>query len=123
MKAKRFIDVTTEVRKELKKIFKCSSMNVWRALNFEGQSDECKRIRVMALQKGGLIMSVGRACETYHCETDVCMRQYFDNGAVLEANKRTCSVDIYDRHGVKRKHKDGVFISELEELGAFAQSL
>ena len=123
MKAKRFIDVTTEVRKELKKIFKCSSMNVWRALNFEGQSDECKRIRVAAMQRGGLIMIVTRACETYHCEGDDCMRQYFDNGAVLEANKRACSVDIYDRHGVKRKHKDGVFISELEELGAFAQSL
>ncbi|MBQ7439814.1 MAG: hypothetical protein IJV28_07585, partial [Paludibacteraceae bacterium] len=98
MKAKRFIDVTAETRKELMKIFKCSTMNVWRALNFESESDECRRIRVAALKKGGHIMTVALECETVHDEVgDKCMRQYFDNGAILEANKATGRTDIYDR--------------------------
>lgn len=42
------IEVTKEVRAEIKKAFKCSDMTLWRALNFSNDTPTSLRIRKFA---------------------------------------------------------------------------
>ena len=71
---------------------------VWYALNFDekrGQSDLAKRIRNLALQKGGVVFNIGPEIETIH-SADGCMRQYFPHDVLLEADTRcTGLVAVY----------------------------
>lgn len=60
------IEVTKEVRAEIKKAFKCSDMTLWRALNFSNDTPTSLRIRKFAKQKGGVLLLLTPATETIH---------------------------------------------------------
>lgn len=79
MEFKRVIEVTKETRDFLQQAFDVTGTMVWYALNFDekrGQSDLAKRIRNLALQKGGVVLNIGPEIETIH-SADGRMRQYF----------------------------------------------
>ena len=79
MEFKRVIEVTKETRDFLQQAFDVTGTMVWYALNFDekrGQSDLAKRIRSLALQKGGVVLNIGPEVETIH-SADGRMRQYF----------------------------------------------
>ena len=48
---RRQIEVTRQVRKEIKAAFKCSDMALWRALTFWNDTDMSRRIRKLAFAK------------------------------------------------------------------------
>lgn len=50
---KKQILTDNETKTFLMKAFRCSRQQVWRALNFERNSETARRIRVLALQRGG----------------------------------------------------------------------
>ena len=58
------IEVTKEVRKEIKAAFKCSDMAIWRALSFALDTPLSLRIRKFARQKGGVLLLLTPAMET-----------------------------------------------------------
>ena len=122
MKVRKQIEVSKETREKLEKMFKTSRMNVWRALNFECASDMCQRIRVAAKKNGGIVLHITPEVETIH-DADGYMRQWFGNGAMLEADKNSGHVDIYDRHGMKRNQQDGCTIQQLYVLQEQAAAL
>ena len=69
MEFKRVIEVTKETRDFLQQAFDVTGTMVWYALNFDekrGQSDLAKRIRNLALQKGGVVLNIGPEIETIH---------------------------------------------------------
>lgn len=53
--------------------------------------------------------------ETMH-DADGYMRQYFPNGAMLEADKTTGVVTIYDRNGEVVVEQQNVSITQIVEL-------
>ena len=89
---KKYIHVTKEVRQELAKVFNVGDRTVRNALLFDkdrGDTDCAKRIRMFALQKGGIVMAVVPEVEVLY-DYDGMISQYFPNGAKLDRRERHC---------------------------------
>ena len=121
-KTRRQIEVTTEVRAKIKVVFKCTEMTIWRALNFVRDTPTCKRIRLYALQNGGKVVTTVPETETIH-DADGMMKQYFPNGALLEVNKNTGLLRVFDPEGVKRREVQDCTIQQLYVEQTFAERL
>ena len=125
MEFKRVIEVTKETRDFLQKAFDVTGTMVWYALNFDekrGQSDLAKRIRNLALQKGGVVLNIGPEIETIH-SADGRMRQYFPHDVILEADTRsTGQVAVYKK-GELQRIWDNPGVSELDGIQNWAMSL
>lgn len=114
----KYIAVTKENREFLIKTFRTTKIAVWRALTFVergGDSPRARKIRQLAQQRGGILMIATPAIETMH-DADGYMRQYFPNGAMLEADKATGVVTIYDRNGEVVAEQHNVAINQIGEL-------
>ncbi len=122
----KFITATKETREQITKAFRgISRQTIWRALHFEDMNkgtDTERRIRKMALNRGGIVMVVSPEMETMH-DADGYMRQYFPNGAMLEASKETGQVTVFDRSGNVAMRAEHVLITKLLEIQRFAKSL
>jgi hypothetical protein len=116
------IEVTKEVRKEIKAAFKCSNMAIWRALSFTLDTPLSLRIRKFAKQKGGVLLLLTPAVETIH-DKDGYMRQYFENGAMIEADKSTGRVQVMDKNGKVCRDVEHCSIEQLYVEQAFAERL
>ena len=125
MEFKRVIEVTKETRDFLQQAFDVTGTMVWYALNFDekrGQSDLAKRIRSLALQKGGVVLNIGPEIETIH-SADGRMRQYFPHDVLLEADTRsTGQVAVYKK-GELLRIWDNPGVSELDGIQNWAMSL
>ena len=114
------IEVTKEVRREIKAAFKCSNMAIWRALSFTLDTPLSLRIRKFAKQKGGVLLLLTPAVETIH-DKDGYMRQYFENGAMIEADKSTGRVQVMDKNGKVCRDVEHCSIEQLYVEQAFAE--
>ncbi|AGB29729.1 hypothetical protein Prede_2606 [Prevotella dentalis DSM 3688] len=114
-KVKRMIQITNEDRAFLLKTFGVTREMIRYALVFDkkhGRSDLAKRIRTVALQRGGKLMNLIPECETIH-DANGMMRQQFENGAQIELNKSTAWLRVTDRHG---KHVREVSCPTIQQL-------
>ena len=120
-----FITATKETREFITKAFRgISRQTLWRALRFDdinkGTATE-RRIRKMALNRGGIIMVTAPQMETMH-DADGYMRQYFPNGVMLECDKNTGRVDII-KDGKSVKNYQHVMLDQFPAIQAEAQSM
>ena len=122
MEAKRQIDVTKEVRKEIKAAFKCSDVAIWRALSYELSTPLSLRIRKFAQLKGGVELMILPIMETIHDHNGY-MRQYFANGAVIEVDKSCGKLQTFDKDGSVRREVMNCTIEQLYIEQEFAKSL
>ena len=121
---KRYIHIKKEDREFIMKALGVTERTVFNATRFDekrGNTDIAKRIRKLALERGGIIMMVIPEMETLH-DADNYMRQYFPNGAMLELSKNDDSADIYFK-GERVWHSEQVMISEINGLQERAMSL
>lgn len=124
MSMKRFIAVTPDTRQAITKVFGMTSRTIDRALSYAqiaGNSPQARRIRVMALERGGIPMITAPEVETFH-DADGFMRQYFLNGVMLEANKKTGDVRLIKNSVVIAEYKD-IKLTELDEIQKRAAGL
>lgn len=126
----RYIDATPEATAKLAKKFKCSAKYVYMCLTYrEGTSNETgNKIRHTAVEHyGATPMAHYPECETLHDTTEdnrQIMRQVFNNGATLRADKRTGEAWITNRRGEVVEHRDRIEkLSELAELQTLAENL
>lgn len=85
-----------ETKTFLMKAFKCSRVQVWRALNFERNSDKARRIRALALQRGGkLTEGFIPNCETTHHTSERMMTQDFGRRVSIMADRKTQEVTVW----------------------------
>jgi len=125
MEFKRVIEVTKETRDFLQQAFDVTGTMVWYALNFDekrGQSDLAKRIRNLALQKGGVVLNIGPEIETIH-SADGRMRQYFPHDVLLEADTRSTGLVAVYKRGELQRSWDNPGVSELDGIQNWAMSL
>ena len=121
---KRYIHVTKEVRQELAKVFKVGDKTVWNALSFDkerGDTDCAKRIRVSALQKGGIVMAVVPEFEVLY-DYDGMINQYFPNGAKIETDKKTGNTELFYK-GECVARWDNIKMSEMDDIQSLAAQL
>ena len=106
------------------KSFKVTERTVFNAIRFDeerGSTDLAKRIRKLAMERGGIVMTVIPEVETIF-DADNYMRQYFHNGALLEISKVDGYADIYFK-GEHVWHSGPTMCSEINGLQERAISL
>lgn len=114
MKKQIFVD--NENRAFLQKTFKCSKKHIWSALTFASNSDLARRIRTLALQRGG-ILSDGYMpkCETTHDTARMIMEQRFGSRVMIVADRRSGAVKVVV-DGKEREKYENLSIAEFMQL-------
>ncbi len=115
------ISVTKENREFLMKAFGVTERMVFKALAFQSDTGLAKKIRHLALQRGGFIINLGPDFETIH-DNDDYMRQHCVNGVLLEFNKITGSCDAFFK-GERIRHWDEVMVGEINGIQSWAATL
>lgn len=96
-----------ETKHFLMKAFGCTKQAVWQALNFKRDSDQARKIRQLALKRGGkLINGYVPECDTTHEEADRTMSQTFGPRVKLVVDKETGDVSVYVDGQLKESYKD-----------------
>ena len=105
-----------ETKTFLMKAFKCSRQAVWQALNFKRDSDQARRIRQLALKRGGkLTDGYMPKCETTHEEVEKTMTQTFGPRVKLVVDKETGDVSVYVDGQLKDSYKN-ITVPDLMQL-------
>lgn len=120
---KRYIHVTKEVREFLAKAFKVTDRTVWYAITFEKDNQLHRKIQMLAIKKGGILMNELPVLETFH-DHDGYMRQYLPNGAILEFGKtpETKGGAVFFKGEKVRQYED-VMASEIIDIQNWAKTL
>lgn len=121
---KRYIHIMKEDREFIMKSLGVTERTVLNAIRFDekrGNSDTAKRIRKLAMSRGGIVMVVNPEIETLF-DADNYMRQYFPNGALIELDKKAGTGDVLFK-GERAGHYENVSLRDIEEIQAFASAL
>lgn len=98
------IVIDDDCRQFLMKTFDCSRMTVWRALNYKMESDLARRIRKLALLKGGeLVGAYIPECECTFEEVEKTMTQRFSERVKLVVHRPTNKVTVWVDGKVERE--------------------
>lgn len=121
---KRFIQISKEDREFIMKTFKVTDRTVQYAVYFNktnGNTDTARRIRKLALDRGGVYMVEAPECETIFDHKGR-MYQRFDNGAELVTDKDSGEVEVWFKD--QRVHHSGdMQLTELYRLQDWAAAL
>lgn len=113
---KKQILTDNETKTFLMKAFGCSRQAVWQALNFKRDSDQARKIRQLALKRGGkLTDGYMPKCETTHEEVEKTMTQTFGPRVKLVVDKETGDVSVYVDGQLKESYKD-ITVPDLMQL-------
>lgn len=120
----KFIHLQKKDREFIAKAFGVTGRTIYNATHFtdhnEG-SELAKKIRKLALDRGGIVMNTLPELETLH-DADGYMRQYLPNGVLLEfcyAEKN--GVLLHRGEEVKRYGR--VYVDEIPSIQAWAATL
>lgn len=115
---KRVITVTRSQREFLAKAFGVTKEMVSYALNFhpvKGQSDLAKKIRCLAVQRGGFELVTAPASEVVH-DADGVFKKYFENGWMWEADKNTGLLVVLDEKGNLKKSIENAKVADIDAV-------
>ena len=118
---KKKIEVTKECKTFLMDAFGVTERTVRNALCFAQDNELARRIRLLARERGGYIITTGKEIETFH-DADGVMRQYFPNGAVLELNKETGDGVVLFKGNPERTYEN-VLVSQIAGIQDWAEAL
>lgn len=105
-----------ETKHFLMKAFGCTQQFVWQALTFRRDSEMARRIRVLALKRGGkLTEGYVPECETTHEEVEKTMTQTFGPRVKLVVDKETGDVSVYVDGQLKDSYKN-ITVPDLMQL-------
>ena len=105
-----------ETKHFLMKAFGCTQQFVWQALTFRRDSETARRIRVLALKRGGkLVDGYVPKCETTHEEVEKTMTQTFGPRVKLVVDKETGDVSVYVDGQLKDSYKS-ITVPDLMQL-------
>ena len=115
---KRVITVTRSQREFLAKAFGVTKEMVSYALNFhpvKGNSDLAKKIRSLAVQRGGFELVTAPASEVVH-DADGVFKKYFENGWMWEADKNTGLLVVLDEKGNLKKSIENAKVADIDAV-------
>ena len=125
MEKKIFVD--EKAKGHLRKVFKCTIVMVWKALNFKSDSELARKIRFTALtQLNGTPNWKQADVETTHKETEQTMTQTYSERVKLVVDRKDSSVSVFVDNVVTRKEKElsiSAFMELQSEVELMAMSL
>lgn len=111
------IVIDNECRDFLMKVFRCSRMRVWRAMNFVTTGEEARKMRHLALQHGGeLVGAKLEEGDTTHEEVEFTMTQRFGKRVKLVYHKPTGDITVYVDGKVERIANGVMGVPEFMEF-------
>ena len=120
---KKFIQLSREDRDFIAKAFGITDRMVNKGIYYESDSELAKKIRTLALQRGGVIMNVVPEVETIH-DAGGFMKQRFANGMQLFVSKETGLVTLWEKDSTDPiKGWDNPTITEFEKIQRLAAQL
>lgn len=117
------IKVSDDLRRKIAKTFGVTETTVRSALRYDakkGQTETAVKIRMMALENGGVPTVSLPECECIHDEVKGLMVQTFRNGAVLVIDKRTGDAEVKDPKGIVRLREKGIMVDRIYVLQEYA---
>lgn len=120
---KKYIHIKKEDRKFISKTFGVTERTIFNATHFENMSegnDLMKKIRTLALQRGGIVMVEAPEIETLY-DADGYMRQYLGD-ILLEFSKTEPVCDVYQK-GKKVRRFENVMTSDIQSIQDWASTL
>lgn len=121
----RKIQTTMEVKRTLMKAFGVTERMVNKALSFDSDSELARKIRHTTRMKGGWVEASAPEEEIFYDITENgerLLRQYFENGAVLEANM-TKGMIVVSYKGQPKKEYDDVLLTVIPAIQKYARAL
>lgn len=122
---RKFIHIKKADREFIMAAFGVTGKTVQNALRFDearGNTDLAKRIRKLAMDRGGIVMVESPEVETLH-DSDGYMRQYFPNGVLVEFSKMADAGCDVLRRGEVVRHYDRVMLSDIPAIQKYAEGL
>lgn len=122
----RTIKVSKENKAKLAKMFGCTERMVYKALCFEGETPLAHKIQHVArTEMGGWVEAAVPEDEIFYDTMDSgerFMRQYFNNGAVLEVSMTT-GEGVVRFKGSPRYRYEEVLVSDIPTIQDYARNL
>ena len=85
-----------ETKHFLMRTFKCTPQAVWRALTFKRDSEQARKIRTLALKRGGkLVDGYVPECDTVFNEADQTMVQTFGTRVKIVVDRETDTTKVF----------------------------
>ncbi|RRD01966.1 hypothetical protein [Prevotella sp. OH937_COT-195] len=120
---KKYIHVKKADREFIAKALDITERTIFNAIHFENMSegnDLARKIRSLALQRGGIVMVEAPEWEVLH-DADGYMRQYLGE-VLLEFSKKEPVCDVY-KHGEKVHQFENVMTSDIQGIQDWAAKL
>lgn len=121
---KKYIHIQKEDRDFIMKALNVTERTVFNAIRFDekrGNTDIAKRIRKLAMERGGIVMTVIPDIETLF-DSDRYMRQYLPNGVLLEYCYDDGGCDVFHK-GEKVRRYENVDIRYIPNIQNWARAL
>jgi hypothetical protein len=120
---KKYIHIQKADREFIAKAFEVTERTIYNATHFKDMNegtDLMKKIRLLALQRGGIVMVEAPEWEVLH-DADGYIRYYLGD-VLLEFSKKEPVCDVY-KHGEKVRHFEEVMISDIQGIQDWAATL
>lgn len=112
-----------ETKHFLMKAFGCTQQAVWQALTFKSDSEKARRIRMLALKRGGkLADGCVPECDTVHNEADGTMVQTFGPRVKIVYDRETDATKVFV-DGKRTDVYDGLSIEGFMKLQCEVQMM
>lgn len=117
---KKYIHIQKADREFIMKAFKVTERMIYYATHYEKDTDLAKKIRTLALERGGIVMVETPEWETLY-DADGYMRQYRGD-VLLEFSKTEPVCDVYKK-GVKVRHFENLMTSDIQGIQDWTSTL
>lgn len=121
---KKYIHIKKEDRVFIAKVFGITERSVFNAIRFDdrrGETELARKVRKLALERGGIVMVELPEMETMH-DADGYMRQYLPNGVLLEFSRKDGGCDVF-YNGKKVRRYEDVAVKEIPDIQKWATTL
>ena len=115
---KKYIHVKKEDREFIAKVFGITPRMVFNAVHFESDSELARKVRKLAMDRGGIVMVEAPEAETLF-DADGYMRQYLPGGVLLEFKYSDNSCTVFVK-GEERRRFDDVHVRDIRYILEFA---
>lgn len=121
---RKYIHIRKEDREFIMKVFGVTGRTVMNAIRFDserGDTDLARRIRKVALERGGIVMVETPEIECLF-DSDGYMRQYLPNNTLLEFGFADGGCDVFHK-GERVRRYENVAVSDIKHIQRWALAL
>lgn len=121
---KKYIHITKEDREFIMKALGITERTVFNAIRFDskrGDTELARKVRKLAMDRGGIVMVELPEVETLH-DADGYMRQYLPNDTLLEFSWEDGGCDVFHK-GEKVRRYENVVVSDIKNIQSWALAL